>query len=87
MGNLADAMQSLVDEISSSTQARHNALRQLRNDFQQMRNSIRLKLSEMRSDTHNLIERCRLERKDRADEIRQQHQVWTGRGKKKFFRR
>lgn len=62
MGNLSDAMQSIVDEIRSATEARRAALRQLMED-------IGVRLSEIRSDTHNLTERFRREDSERKGAV------------------
>ena len=58
MGNLSDAMQSMSDEIRSATESRRAAFRQLMED-------IGVGLSEIRSDTHNLMERCHQEDTER----------------------
>ena len=58
MGNLSDAMQSMVNDIRSATESRRAAFRQLMED-------IGVRLSEIRSDTHNLMERFRREDNER----------------------
>ena len=58
MGNMSDGMRSIVDEIRSSKEARSAAGRQLRED-------IGVRLSEIRSDTHNLMERFHREGTER----------------------
>ena len=62
MGNLSDAMQSIVDEIRSATEARRAAFRQLMED-------IGVRLSEIRSDTRNLTERFRREDDERKGAV------------------
>ena len=88
MGNLNDAMQSMVDDLRSATEARRAAFRQLMED-------IGVRLSEVRSDTHNLIERFGREDTERKGAVGemvgefssdrgQAHQIWTQRLKEKI---
>jgi hypothetical protein len=62
MGNLNDAMQSMVDDLRSAAEARRAAFRQLMED-------IGVRLSEIRSDTHNLIERFGREDSERKGAV------------------
>jgi len=62
MGNMSDAVQSMVDEVRSAKEARSDASRQLRED-------IGIRLSEIRSDTHNLMERFHREDKERKADV------------------
>jgi len=64
METLSDAMQSVVDEIHWSTEARSAALRTLAAE-------LAIKRSELRSDTHNLLGRYGLERNENARALRQ----------------
>jgi len=62
MGNLSDSMQSTVDEIRSAKEAQSSAMQQLKED-------IGVRLSEIRSDTHNLMERFRREDTERKGAV------------------
>ena len=60
MGDLSNAMRNLVDDIKSSAENRRVSTE---NRY--------IKISEMRSDTHNLMERFHLERQDLANALRE----------------
>jgi len=58
MGNLTDAMRSMADDLRTGSQAQAEAFHQLNED-------IKVRVSEIRSDTHNLLQRFAEEHAER----------------------
>ena len=66
MGNLTDAMRSMADDLRTGSQAQAEAFHQLNED-------IKVRVSEIRSDTHNLLQRFageHTERKRAVNELK-----------------
>jgi len=66
MGNLTDAMRSMADDLRTGSQAQAEAFHQLNED-------IKVRVSEIRSDTHNLLQRFageHAERKRAVNELK-----------------